>query len=903
MELKLVKDAEKKVLSAINEVYESDGTVQVLANQTSVEIRELLELNEMQRAAYNRVKGLQLRIKMLRNIRMNWPVWQQQNEHIDVRLNQLKGLRQFVQFLEDEDYEFEAEANDDSAEDEDRNPLVGHYVQPTGAGKTGLFAIETALVGLKTIVFVPFDNLMYQTADDFTLIGGIPENDIGVLSRKAPKDLYGRRVLITTYGGHLARMKRDEEYRRMVQEECELVWCDEGHMALGARTQEEIEAIDELALEEMTQEEREAETEVLGNNGKYIPSKAVKVAFTATPKLAKKHVRQKFGRCIGRVYQAELVKAGVNVPYRIIHTDGAIEDGDQVMDKMTEEEEVKVLRREEVYSKLLTEYAAAISTYHGLKKGDTNTEMPVYGMAFCTNHAECEKFKKDAEALGLRFEILTGEELAGGEKGRRQLKEAEGRLLRHEIDGFVTVEKLATGYSPNFMNTILWARVTSSARTVQGIGRGGRRHTYPGGIRKTHCTVIETNWTLSKNAKRGKKTPLRLADALFDQGEDPEAICGMANGEPLDVRRPVTPEKIREILLQSYTPKTWISLTGKQRAKIEIDGNKITAIASMFGLEGDFLNNRQDWIRLGKAIWQDTWGDPEKEERDFVRSLIKSRYTQQEWVNFSQIQKKAIEIDGGKITALTTLFNVVGNPASVHADYVELTKAIWEEEWSDPEERERERIRCIIREIHTPKTWVAMSSEERRVFKVEDKKISNLMGFFNLKGKRANSNGNHLALGQAIWGETWGDPEAEERERVCAIIRASYNPLTWSNLKKREKDIIKIEDMTLNVLATFLNFEGDPVSNRDDQISLGKIIWGDEWGDPESEQREVIRAAIFRAYTYESWIKMTQIEKKDVLIEGLKLDEIGRVFNIEGRPGKTQSIHIALARRIWNEAH
>ena len=536
----MIIGAEKKAQKALETLSGENKKVAALARQTRVDFQQIIELNNSQRAVYERIRGLQLRVKLLRNIRMNWPIWQERNHHIDVRLNQLQGLEQLIHFLEDENFEFVIEHSDVHVDEEENiNSLIGYYVQPTGAGKTGLFAIETALADVKTLTLVPFDNLMYQTEDDFQSIGGIAKEDIGVLPRGASKDLYNRRVLISTYAGHLARMRRDPDYRKMVQEECELVWCDEGHMALGDKTQEVISQIDEIAMDEMTEEEREAERLVLEGNGKFIPSKAVKIAFTATPKLASKHVRQKFGRCIGRVFQAELVKAGINVPYHIIHTDGRIEEGDQIIDKMTEAEETKILDREEVYKKLLTEYAAALKAYNQIKKGKKkqSQEMPIYGMAFCTNHDECEKFKNDAEALGLNFEILTGYELSGGEKGRAQLKAAEQRLLNHEIDGFVTVEKLATGYSPNFMNTILWAKVTSSARTVQGIGRGGRRHVYANEIKKTHCTVIETNWTLAKNAKRGKRIPLRLTDALYDQGEDPEAICSMADGSALPNKR------------------------------------------------------------------------------------------------------------------------------------------------------------------------------------------------------------------------------------------------------------------------------------------------------------------------------------------------------------------------------
>src|SRR5262249_43910841 len=86
---------------------------------------------------------------------------------------------------------------------------------------------------------------------------------------------------------------------------------------------------------------------------------------------------------------------------------------------------------------------------------------------------------------------------------------------------------------------VVWARITSAAKTIQGIGRGARSYTDTRGRKKKHCLVFETNWILKKNAKRGRR-PLRLADALAQNGEDPEAICSMANGKPLAVDRAFT---------------------------------------------------------------------------------------------------------------------------------------------------------------------------------------------------------------------------------------------------------------------------------------------------------------------------------------------------------------------------
>ncbi len=903
MELGLLSLAENKVLSAIENISQSDEEVAKFAQKTHVEVRQLLELSDIQRGVYEHLKGLQLRLKVIRNIKMNWPIWQQQNTHINIRLNQWQGLEQLVRFLEDDNYEFDAGYDVEKANDD--NPLVGHYIQPTGAGKTGLFAIQTALAHVKTLVLVPFDNLMYQTEKDFKSVGGIQSENIGVLARGADKELYKRRALITTYGGHLSRMKRDEDYRNMVQQECELVLCDEGHMALGAVTQEMISAIDELAEEEMTQEEREAEKEVLEGNGKFMPSKAIKIAFTATPKLSAKHIRQKFGRCIGRVYQAELVRLGVNVPYKIIHTDGTIEEDDHIVDRMTEEEEIKILHREGVYKKLLTEYAAALATYRSMKKGSSaEQEMPVYGMGFCTNHEECEEFLADADSLGLKFELLTGRELKRGEKGRDQLKDAEARLLKHEIDGFVTVEKLATGYSPDFINTILWARVTSSAKTVQGIGRGGRSHMYPGGIRKTDCTVIETNWTLTKKAKRRKKIPLRLADALSDQGEDAEAICGMANGSKLDIRNNSKfeeRERIRELIKNQFIPKTWTEISGVKRLKIKIDVYGLAALSTLFEVKSG-ATDREAFIQLGKAIWGDEWIDPAEEKREIVRQLLKAQYTPASWKEMDRPGRSGFTIDGLRLSATAKLFNIEGDPVKKRDVHEELGKVIWSDEWIDPDEIKREKLRRKIMEIYTPETWIEIGSK-RSGLRIENKGLEAIASIFGLHGDPTRQMIHHKELGRAIWGDNpvFESKEAGVRKDLIAnLIKSNYEPNTWVKMKTSDMHAFKVDGLGISAVMTLFEIE-DPAISRQKLIELGKAIWQKEWNDPEGENKERIRAFIKNTWTPRSWMGITMRERKKIAFEGMGLAALTTLFEVDWDTNYTVEVHNKLGQIIWGD--
>ncbi len=477
------------------------------------------------------IEHLQLRLELLRNIRLNWKNFEKHaNErNIELRINQFTALQHLINFLETGHGEEPSEE-----EIELSRALMAYEVQPTGAGKTGAFAIETALLDVPTLILVPFDNLVEQTKEDLIKIGGIDESNIGLVYGDVKE--FGCKVTVATYAGHAAQMrKRNGEYAKFVRDNVKYCICDEVHTSLGDRTQESLEAIDGLGDGKLSAEEKaalDAEQEVLQHLEKQLSVKALKIGYTATPKLAQKHVEEYFPHFLGRVFHKDMVDAGILVPYRIVQCDGSVSEG-EVGDYISKQLEIEILNREDIYKKLLGEYAFALQSYGNMKK---KNQYPLRGMAFCTNHAECEKFAKEAELLGLRCRIVTGKE-AKGKSGREVIKNAKAELCSGEIDLIVTVEKLCAGFNFPEVNAIIWGRVTSMAKTIQGIGRGGRSHK-EGKLRKECCWVFETNWTLKGNAKRGKK-PLRIADALVENGEDPEAICTMADGSKLQYQEKI----------------------------------------------------------------------------------------------------------------------------------------------------------------------------------------------------------------------------------------------------------------------------------------------------------------------------------------------------------------------------
>jgi superfamily II DNA or RNA helicase len=491
-----------------------------------------------------RISRIQLCQRMIRNIRMNMLV--EDKSGLQMRFNQIRAVSELIRFLEQE-------GGDD---------FKGRFKQPTGAGKTVLFGVITKLIGVKTLVLVPRQNLLSNTRKEFVEMVGIPEFEIGLVG--AGSSDIGKQITIATYQSHMSRMKRDTVYRRAVQQ-CDLIVCDEAHRALGDATKTSIESIDEgteaeesveegdVALpepeaptiqtveeeEEITAEEEIFEEDVLRDLERTTNRQSLKLAFTATPTLANKDVADHFPYLIAEEKQGDLVKAGILVPYKVIQVHASCET-DDFEGYLSEEEEADVLGRENIYGKLTRAYTDALRRYQAKQ---FEADYPLHGVAFCVNIAECDKFAAEAEACGLRTRIVTSRE-AKGRKGDAVIAEAEEALVQQQIDLIITVNKLGEGWNFKPANAAIWARASTSPMIViQGVGRTCRTHTDENGRTKPHSLVFETQWSLRGTYDRRRpdnrmhKKPLTIAQALALNGEDPTQVCSMENGSPLHIEK------------------------------------------------------------------------------------------------------------------------------------------------------------------------------------------------------------------------------------------------------------------------------------------------------------------------------------------------------------------------------
>ncbi len=497
------------------------GISKITRKRTRKTIEESPETEEI----IERVDRLILFQQLLRNIRMNLLEFKKSN--LKLRLNQLNSIRKLIEFLQAEG----------------QGGVSGYIKQPTGAGKTVLFGVLVRLCSVPTLILVPKTNLLTQTKRELVEVVGIPEEEIGIVGGGHKE--FDKPIKIATYHSHRRRIFHDAEYRTSVGQ-CQLVVCDEAHRALGDVTQDSLEELEGDFDNLLTIEELEDENEVLANLERYTPARALKLGFTATPQLKDKHVEQAFGPLIAEEKYADLIKAKILVPYRIVQADGTILDAD-IEGHFTEEREIEVLHRENAYRNLLGKYSDMLHAFRSTKKKNA---FPIRGIAFCVRIDECDIFAAEAQEFGLRARVITSRETKGMKLTQAEafLQGAEQQLIDQELDLIITVGKLAEGWDFPPGNAAIWARACKSpALIIQGIGRTGRNHTDDRGREKEFSYVFETKWKLKGKSRASR--PLSLATAFYLANENVDEICKGAKGDKIDFE---VPEQSRKAWDESF---------------------------------------------------------------------------------------------------------------------------------------------------------------------------------------------------------------------------------------------------------------------------------------------------------------------------------------------------------------
>ncbi len=472
--------------------------MRLLMEDDTKDDEELLP-EEMQRLVFNR--------QLLEEMEEQIPRLMAEPD-FSVRVNQLRGLGGLARFLA-------------------QGGIAGHIRQPTGAGKTVLYGIIARLLNRKTLILVPTTPLLGQTKRELAEIVGIPESEIGLIGGEYNDAGANKQFVICLYNVHLKRTRdpEDSAYKQEL-DRTSVVICDEAHRSLGKGT---VKSLEDLGLPPV-------KADSTNNQQAEMPHR-VFLAFTATTELRDKSVSDVFPELIAEENHEDLVKAGILVGYRIRKARKSMIYTDE-LEQMSDEQEEKVINREDVCGKIIADYLEV------REKGTA----PLYPVAFCVSHAQCEKFVSIAKRKRVRCSIVTGHEQA---KNKRAKEEAEADLLAGRIDMIVTVDLLGEGWDFPPANMALMVRATQSPRVyIQNAGRVARSFDSEKSVRYAHklhapykkefAYVIEPEWEIGyRKAKQKQKRvattkrerPVDLASAMGSFGEDANNLMKRDDGK------------------------------------------------------------------------------------------------------------------------------------------------------------------------------------------------------------------------------------------------------------------------------------------------------------------------------------------------------------------------------------
>jgi superfamily II DNA or RNA helicase len=847
-----------------------------------------------------------------------------------LRINQIRAIQALRDKLQEEDWN-----------------MTGYFVQPTGSGKTVLFGSILKALRTNSLILVPKINLLNQTREELSRVCGIGVEEIGLVGDEYRE--FGRKYTVSTYQSHLANLKSGSKSYKELLANIEVLICDEAHKALGEATQESLN-LEEIA--ESSDLDDRAMEEVMSTAGKGLKKQVLKLAFTATPKLASKSIRKVFGEHeIARETYASMVRAGMIVPFRMFHTEGTIIEGSdyQSGQEMSLEQESRVLERENTYNKLLEMYADLY----------TESKEPIRAAAFCASIEECDRFMELAEkSYGFKCQRVTSKD------EKDALEKAEKRLMNGEIQLIVTVDKLTEGWNFPALNTVIIARASNSpARLYNG---------------KQYGNIIETKWQIGsgvrtegaistsgteglekedemENSFKAKKA-LNLMEALLANGEYEEdlgAICVGVDGEAIKYESLASMERAQikaEILRQVPTAAEWAGMDRKTKEKFKVKGNEASSkglslyvIAGRFGVKGDPTRNHKYHLELGRIIYGEL---PElvdnKLSNEEIKELILGQIpTAAQWADMDQTAKKAFKVKGSDVNSekLTLLviagrFGVEGNPARNHKYHLELGRIIYGEllelSYEEKVKLSNEEIRkLILLQVPTAAEWANMDTTAKKDFKVKGSKVNSeelrVRGIASRFGVEEDPRGNHkyhLELGRIIYGEL---PELVDNKlsngKIKELILEKISTgAQWAAMDKTAKKAFKVkgsdvnsEELSLFVIASRFGVEGRPVNNHKYHLELGRIIYGElpELSYEEKVQlsNEEIRELILKQIpTAAEWAAMNTSAKENFKIKRneassgeLTLRAIARRFGVKGDPASNHKYHLELGRIIYGE--
>lgn len=275
------------------------------------------------------------------------------------------------------------------------------------------------------------------------------------------------------------------------------------------------------------------------------------------------------------------------------------------------------------------------------------------------------------------------------------------------------------------------------------------------------------------NPLGGGSTFLELCRAIFGSDE---------------VEKIITPEYrmkvIRDILsAKGIAAEDWINIPAQKRKFIDVDGEKLTAIARIFGVEGDPVGNTTTFLELCQAVFgADRLSEaPQKADektRAVVREIIEANHIRvYEWLkNRSQEQYiRAINFNGLKLGKLAPVFGINGDPISNTSVFIDLCKAIFGDvevdralaQLNQEKEVETKKTQKAIRDTLifggiTAKDWVVKAKTERNLIEILGIKLIAISRIFGIAGDPIKTIVPFYNLCRAIWSDAEVDQALKE---------------------------------------------------------------------------------------------------------------------------------------------
>jgi len=173
------------------------------------------------------------------------------------------------------------------------------------------------------------------------------------------------------------------------------------------------------------------------------------------------------------------------------------------------------------------------------------------------------------------------------------------------------------------------------------------------------------------NEKDVKKWVSEMQQYLFDEDFDE---AKRINIQQYNLRR----RFIYAFKKKFPTPEDWMDMT--HREKLKIQGKGLRAISTIFNVKGNPADNSRIMAQLGKKIYGEghsileceLWG-----QADWIKEIKILVSTPEDWMDMTHKEKAKLKIQGKGLNAISTIFNVKGNPADNSRIMAQLGKKIY----------------------------------------------------------------------------------------------------------------------------------------------------------------------------------------------------------------------------------